>query len=91
LPGRSRQADLSKLADAYIDAMYWDTDSYPVWAVDGKRPFGNSAVEYDILSDILEIEFGEDGYDAEQKDYAAELWREVGEYIQAEWAKRVKS
>jgi hypothetical protein len=51
-----------------------------VGGLDPKRPFGNSSVEKDILELLDIIEWNEE-YSEKQREYAANLYQELGDYL----------
>lgn len=80
MKARDTQADLRKLAQAFIDNLQIDDCEYGGIGLDSKRPFGNSDVEGDILHIIgAELEEDDDGDPAwsdDQRDYARSLYHE---------------
>ena len=50
---------LKLLKEMFVE---WNYDEFGAPSIDPKRPFGNSAVESDML-DILGIDYGEDSYE----------------------------
>ena len=77
---RSYDDDMMILARAFVKNLQRDNCEYGGWGIDSKRPFGNSYVEGDILR-LLGIAAGEDGYTAEQRDYAASLYDDLGDFM----------
>lgn len=68
---RNIKSDLQKLSVEYFKNMVVEDDYI---GADQKRPFGNSAIESDIL-EIIGQQAGEDGnYSDEQYDYANDLY-----------------
>ena len=89
---RNKEADLFVLADAFYRELFNNEHSYGEPCIDGKRPFGNSDVEADIL-EMLEWEpEGNDGYgecySLGQREYASNLYKvELVPFLQSEWKK----
>ena len=71
---------LKQLAQHYLNNITYIHIEYGCWAADPKRPFGNSDVEGDILR-LLGIEEIEPYYSDSQREYAADLYRELGNYL----------
>lgn len=83
---RNKPNDLEKLADAFFANLRTGNVEYGGWGLDDKRPFGNSDVEGDILEIIGWEPEKNDSY--EQREYASELYAELGDYVAAEWQRR---
>lgn len=83
---RNKQDDLEKLALAFFVNLRIGDCEYGGWGLDDKRPFGNSDVEGDIL-DIIGLEYDEDK-NYEQREYASEIYGELGDYLATEWRRR---
>ncbi len=83
---RDRAVDMEKLADSFFDNLIRDNCEYGGWGLGDKRPFGNSDVDIDIL-DIIEFGYlpNEDEYTEAQKEYAHELYGDLGEYLKTRW------
>lgn len=89
---RDRNADLKQLVKAWIDELQWVDEEYGGWAVDTKRPFGNSGREQ-IADDILEIlniklavcphceEVIDEQLLEAYREYAHELFQEIPDYL----------
>ena len=75
-----KELHLKQLAKHYLTNLTYIHIEYGCWAADPKRPFGNSDVEGDILT-LLGIEETEPYYSDSQREYAAELYRELGAYL----------
>ena len=87
------ERDLKKLADAfYSELQFSDSFEYGSPGLDGKRPFGNSDVEGDILEILgLKPEGGPDEdsscYSIEQRDYARDLYtQKLVPYLKKQWS-----
>lgn len=88
---RDLEEDLKKLADAFYENLEFnDSWEFGSVGVDGKRPFGNSFVEGDIL-DIIgwEPELEEEDYGCfseEQMRYARKLYcGMLVPYLKKQW------
>lgn len=85
------ERDLKKLADAfYSELLFSDSFEYGSPGLDGKRPFGNSDVEGDILEILGFAPEGDDGdsscYSRDQRDYARRLYtEELIPYLKEQW------
>lgn len=84
--GLERKQHLFKLADAFFDNLQYDSVEYGGLGLDGKRPFGNSYVQGDIL-EIVGIEplTDEEGYNRAQEDYADDLYGFLAEFLNEKW------
>lgn len=83
---RDKEADLWKLADAFFGNLEREQHmEYGGWGLDDKRPFGNSDVHDDILEIINCSPVVDDYQSREQEDYAAELYDELGGFLQTKW------
>ncbi len=86
-----QQDDLAKLADAFFQNLLYDPHpEYGSIGLDGKRPFGNSDVEADVLRIIEAKPEGDDGDDpcwaSHQRAYAASLYKEhLVPYLREQW------
>lgn len=80
------------LLTAGFDRVLCDLASieYGGWGLDGKRPFGNSYVEGDIL-EIIGWEPIGDEYTQDQEEYASDLYGDLGEYLRQQWRMRKAS
>lgn len=83
---RNKEKDMRILAGMFFNNLQRDDIEYGGWGIDGKRPFGNSDVEGDILEE-LSIEPEIDGYSEEQREYASELYGDLGDWLTARWNK----
>lgn len=95
---RDLQDDLKKLADAFFDNIEFNGSwEYGSVGVDGKRPFGNSFVDGDILKiiqwepeNIDEDDYPE--YSRTQIKYASELYtKKLVPYLKTQWKKHLVS
>jgi hypothetical protein len=93
MKGRDREKDMRILAGMFFQNLEQDDMEYGGWGLDGKRPFGNSDVEGDILDELPDMEpEAEDGsYSEEQAEYAAELYSDLGPWLQKQWASKWES
>lgn len=88
---RDKEADLSKLADAFFDNLIFDNGcEYGSIGTDPKRPFGNSDVEGDVVEIIGAKPEGDDGEDEcwsrAQREYASALYSdELIPYLGKQW------
>lgn len=90
MASRNRNEDLAKLADAFFENLERNSIEYGGWGLDGKRPFGNSYVEGDIL-EIIGWEPIGDEYTQDQEEYASDLYGDLGEYLRQQWRMRKAS
>lgn len=89
---RDREADLDKLATAYIERLERSECEYGAWGTDDKRPFGFSG-RYSIGCDILAfIGWEPEGEEEdcrhctdEQQEYAHALYDDLGDHIRKRW------
>lgn len=86
---RNKQRDLFKLANAFYKNLQPHEDECKGLGLDGKRPFGNSFIEGDVLNIIgWEGESKVEGehYTPEQLEYARVLFQEdLLKYLQDMW------
>lgn len=82
-----KSKDLLKLEREFFKNLTFESGGI---CLDGKRPFGNSDIESDIL-DIIGAEPGgedEDHYwSSKQRDYAWELYCELVPYLKKKYGK----
>lgn len=77
-----REKHLELLADAFFDNLRISKSEYGGIGLDGKRPFGNSDVEGDIL-EIIGICPDDD--DDDNRVYASELYSDLIGYLRRKW------
>ena len=82
---RNREADLDILADEFCENLTRGDCEYGGWGHDDKRPYGNSQVAYDII-DIIGIKC--DDVSDELKEYANDLYSDLGSHIARRWIER---
>lgn len=87
MKSRDKEADLAKVARAWAKQL---TD-YNYGPLSEKRPLGSSYVEGDIL-EILKIPGRDEAADDDTsyEDYACELFRELGKFLQQAIARGTK-
>jgi hypothetical protein len=92
--------DMEKLATAFFDHLQIDSNEYGAVGVDGKRPFGNSDVEHDILKILGYNVEGRDESDPNgkpcrwsdgQREYAAALYRNLPSYLRRKYGSKGKT
>lgn len=80
---RNETLDLIKVALMCIRNFQWGSGHDMLFGLDGKRPFGNSSWEVDVLEELKIEPAGEhECYSDEQDEYARELVRKVPEYLE---------
>lgn len=85
---RDREADLEKLADAFFECLEMSRIEFGGIGLDGKRPFGSSNPETDILQIIGMKPANSNGYTEEEEEYAENLYREhLIYYLRSRWEK----
>ena len=77
---QTKQEHLNILAKYYLTNLIYLPIEYGCWGLDPKRPFGNSSVERDIL-ELLDIIKWNEEYSEKQREYAANLYQELGDYL----------
>lgn len=82
-PGRDRDADMLKLADAFMNGLERDDCEWGAIGADCKRPFGNSDMPGDVC-EIIGLEQTDDTYD-ESYDYAVSLYNALPDFLIAKW------
>ncbi len=88
IKGRSREQDLRILAYHFFINLIRVNCEYGAWGLDGKRPFGNSDVEGNIIT-LLGIEVRKCKHcnepieydDLSLREYSASLYDELGDYL----------
>ena len=82
-PERKNHMDL--LVEAFYDNLEREEYvEYGGWGLDDKRPFGNSAVEYDI-AEIIGIEANFDDDNDDFICYVNDLYNDLGPYLKYTW------
>lgn len=75
-----RDEHMMILARTCLQGLRRNDSEYGGWGLDDKRPFGNSDVETDILK-LIGIGAGDEGYSAAQREYAADLYGRLGDFL----------
>ena len=88
---RINSKDMEKLEQEFFRNLYRQPYEYGGIGLDGKRPFGNSDVESDILEIIEASMEGDDGesecWSSKQRAYASELYDNLIPHLKKKYLK----
>lgn len=84
MQGRDREADMMIIATAVIEGLSQDEGEGNGWGCDSKRPFGFSDVDGSLV-ELLKIPVDDSTCD-DAREYVAELYLGIGDFIRAKWA-----